>query len=212
MPSITQSSCYADVFDAIWQTVDDSETRDSGQSLADTLVIPFEEKPPHHLSEDQIEADKVLLDMLLNNIPQTIVRSITRSNPYDILVPSSLSTAPYIAISYADNTEEQRCAFISDMGLAQDPQFLTIPPSIIHNLDEEDSDESSSDSTFSDSNISSSTMANFDELGDLESTITLEHYFSECDDAFETIASLSTTPVLTSAEVEMPNFRDTVVC
>ncbi|CAE6488067.1 unnamed protein product [Rhizoctonia solani] len=90
--------------------------------------MPLEEKLPRHLSDDQTEADKVLLDMLMDDIPRTIVRSIVRSDSYDILVPSNISTSPYIAISYADDTEEEQFAFVNDTCPSQDSDFLTIPP------------------------------------------------------------------------------------
>ncbi|CAE6450516.1 hypothetical protein ACGC1H_003471 [Rhizoctonia solani] len=207
MISVTQSSYYANLFDTVWQQVDVPEAKSKGKSLADTLIIPFEEKTARHLTDDQTEADKVLLYMLTNGIPQTIVHSIVRSDSYDIIVPSNISTAPYIAISYADDTEEEHSAFINDTCPIQDPGFLTIPSpdEISADGEEEISDETCSDTVAEDLDASLCAVVDFDELGDWESTTDLERYFSGCDDRFEAIAPPETSLVGLTSVGSSPN-------
>lgn len=126
----------------------------------------------------------------MDDIPRTIVRSIVRSDSYDILVPSNISTSPYIAISYSDDTEEEQSAFVSDTCPAQDLDFLTIPPPGATTTDceeDDDSDGSCPDTVAGDLETSS---CGFDELRNLESTTDLERYFSGCSDRFQTVGPL----------------------
>ncbi|CAE6432080.1 unnamed protein product [Rhizoctonia solani] len=185
MIPVTQSSYYADLFDAIWQPVDVPEVKSKGQSLADTLILPYQEKPLRHLSDDQTEADKILLYMLMGGIPRTIVHSIVRSDSYDIVVPSNISTAPYIAISYADDTEEEHSTFINDICPTQDPEFLTIPSPDATSTDIEDEarDEPCPDTAAEDLGVSLCAVVDFHgpEGSDLDSTTGHERYSSRRD-------------------------------
>ncbi|CAE6439336.1 unnamed protein product [Rhizoctonia solani] len=196
MTTTTQPSYFAGLFDTVWSPV--PETKVENQSLADTLFVPFEDKLPQHLSDDQIETDKVLLVllyMIMDDIPRTTIHSILRSDSYDILVPSNISAAPYIAISYSDDTEEEHSAFISDTCPAQDSNFLTVPPpDVMEDYDEDEDEDPKLDWDVIAEDLETFLgAAGLDELEDLESAIELEDYFAGCDSRLEIITPLDTS-------------------
>ncbi|CAE6497981.1 unnamed protein product [Rhizoctonia solani] len=170
MTSVMQTSYFADFLDTVWPTGPETVHE---KSLADTLVIPVEEhKLPPRLSDDHTKADNALLHMLINNVPQAIIRSILRFDSYDILIPRDPSTAPYIAISYADDTQEEYLEYISDP--IQESAFLMVPPPGITAMDrDEDSDD--------ELDIPPYTPIDLEDSENLESSSDLRKFFAGCD-------------------------------
>ncbi|KAJ1307065.1 hypothetical protein OPQ81_008044 [Rhizoctonia solani] len=170
-----QTTYFADFLDTILPTFPD--TRVDGNTLADTPIVPLEEnKFSQHLSDDRIEADKVLLNMLMDNVPKSIIRSILHSDSYDILVPPNSSITPYIVISYADDTEEEQYVFFTDR-------------------DKEEHDEERCPDPEAESlELPSYTALEFDEMEGLESPSDLEDYFAGCDRYYHNASNLNTPP------------------
>ncbi|CAE6388753.1 unnamed protein product [Rhizoctonia solani] len=163
------------------------ESFEMEETLLDTLSVPPEESHmiqySHRLSDNKAEADKVLLGMLKNDVPRTVIRSILQSDSYDIRVPPNPSTAPYLVISYADDTEEEYYASINNVHPTQDWTFLMVPRPGMTAADrnQDDDEEEEWDPVTEESEAHSYSLVDFEELSTLGLPAEIEDYFSGRD-------------------------------
>ncbi|KAH7327664.1 hypothetical protein B0J17DRAFT_680525 [Rhizoctonia solani] len=173
----------------------------SEYSLTDSIQESFELPNLPRLSDDKAEADKVLLvwvplslhgissdpsayrhqNMLMKDVPRSIIRSILLSDSYDILVPPNPSTAPYIAISYAKDTEEELYAIINNAHPAQDRTFLMAPRPGMTAVDRDEDEEENWYPIAEGLGTPSYIIVDLEELDDLEPSVDIRNYFTGYD-------------------------------
>ncbi|CAE6403971.1 unnamed protein product [Rhizoctonia solani] len=215
MAATTQASCFTHLLDTGWSTSPEIKTNEN--SLANTLIAPFEENTEStclpRLSDDEVKADKVLLGMLMNNVPRTTIRSILRSDSYDIIAPLNPSNAPYIAISYVEDTEETYQVINNNDCPAQNGAFLMVPPPSVAAVNREAEGDTEEWCSVAESEIVSCAIFDLAEMDDLESSDNLEDYFAGCDLRFGMTAHLKdhSNKLLTTHSTPIPRLDTTSI-